>query len=174
MPNLSTGADAVTGDRLDYDVYNKLKNHWRGAAAPAGVVAGELMSRTTTDKLMHRGTSTEEEVLQATRSSDVTPVFSGLKLKAVTKAFADTPYAAAAGDYTILCNAVGGAMIVTLPAATGSGRILNIKKIDASAYAVTVDGDGAETIDGAATYVISTQYVNITIQDGAAGAWHIL
>ncbi len=173
MP-LNTGADAVNGDRLDYDVYNKGKNHWRGAAAPAGVVSGMLMSRTTTDKVFHHGAATEEEVLQATRSSDVSPKFSGLSLKAVTKAFADTPYAAAAGDYTILCNAVGGAMIVTLPAATGSGRILNIKKIDASAYPVTIDGNGAETIDGAATYVILTQYVNITIQDGAAGAWYII
>ena len=90
------------------------------------------------------------------------------------RAVADTPYTAAAGDYTILANAVGGAMTVTLPSATGSGRILNIKKIDASASTVTIDGFGAETIDGAATYVISTQWVNITIQDGAAGAWYIL
>jgi len=87
---------------------------------------------------------------------------------------ADTPYTVLASDYTILVNAVGGAVVVNLPAATGSGRILNIKKIDASAYTVTVDGNGAETIDGAATYVISAQWVNITIQDGASGAWYII
>ncbi len=173
MP-LSTGADAVSGERLDYASLNKIKDNWRGAAAPPGVVAGMLMSRTTTDKLMHQGASTEEEILQATRSSDVTPVFSGLKLNVVTKAVADSPYAVAATDYTILCNAVGGNMTINLPAATGTGRILNIKKIDASAYTVTVDANGSETIDGALTYVISGQWVNITIQDGGTGVWYIL
>ena len=174
MPNLNTGADAVLGDRVDWEIYNKFKNHLRGAGAPAGVVAGELMSRTTSDKLMHQGTAVEEEVLQATRSSDVSPKFSGLSLKTITKAVADSPYAAAATDYTILCNAVGGAMVVSLPAATGTGRILNIKKIDASAFAVTLTPNGAEKIDGAASYIITTQWLNITIQDGGAGTWYII
>jgi len=173
MP-LSTGADAISGERVDYVTLNKIKDNWRGAAAPADVVAGELMSRTGTDKLMHQGAAVEEEVLQATRSSDVSPKFSGISLKAVTKAVADSPYAAAATDYTILCNAVGGAMVVSLPAATGTGRILNVKKIDASAFTVTLTPNGAETIDGAASYIIAAQWVNITIQDGAAGAWYIL
>lgn len=173
MP-LNTGANAVSGDRLDYDVYNKGKNHWRAAGAPAGVVAGMISSRTGTDKIFHEGTAAGEEILQATRSSDVSPIFSGIHLKSITKAFADTPYAVVAADYTILVNAVGGAVVVDLPAATGSGRILNVKKIDASANTVTIDGNGAETIDGVATYVISAQWVNITIQDGAAGLWYIL
>ena len=61
MP-LNIGADAVNGDRLDYDVYNKGKNHWRAAGAPAGVVAGMLMSRTSSDKVFHQGAAVEEEV----------------------------------------------------------------------------------------------------------------
>jgi hypothetical protein len=65
-------------------------------------------------------------------------------------------------------------MEVQLPAATGTGRILNIKKIDASASTVTLTPDGAETIDGAGSYIITTQWTNITIQDGGAGTWYII
>jgi hypothetical protein len=87
---------------------------------------------------------------------------------------AHTPYTVLAVDDTLRCNAVGGAITVNLPAATGSGRILNIKKIDASAYVVTVDGSGGETIDGATTKEIGSQYDNLQIQDAAAGIWDIL
>ncbi len=63
---------------------------------------------------------------------------------------------------------------MTLPAVQGiSGRIYRIKKTDSGGNAVTVDGSGAETIDGATTNVLSSQYDVIEIQcDGSN--WHIL
>jgi len=76
--------------------------------------------------------------------------------------------------YTVLCDATAAAFTVTLPAASGAtGRIYNIKKIDSGANAVTVDADGAETIDGDLTAIIGIQYTNIKIQcDGSN--WYIL
>jgi hypothetical protein len=82
--------------------------------------------------------------------------------------------AAAASDRTILCDASAGAITLTLPAAsTMAGRVLTVKKIDASANAVTIDPNGVETIDGAATRTLSTQYASLTIHcDGSA--WWVL
>ena len=55
--------------------------------------------------------------------------------------------------------ATAGAFTVTLPAASGvTGKPFQVKKIDSSANAVTVDGDGAETIDGAASEDLLSQY----------------
>lgn len=75
---------------------------------------------------------------------------------------------------TILCDATSAGFTVTLPAATGcSGRIYNIKKIDSTGNTVTIDGDSAETIDGAATKVINTQYSGYTIQSNGT-SWYII
>ncbi len=83
-------------------------------------------------------------------------------------------YTATTSDHTILCNATGGGFTITLPAAAGATNLLLVvKKIDSSANAVTVDGNGSETIDGALTLAILNQYESYTIQcDGTA--WHIL
>ena len=50
-----------------------------------------------------------------------------------------------------------GDVTVTLPtAAANTGRVITIKKVDAGTGAVIIDGEGAETIDGAATTTIGT------------------
>lgn len=83
-------------------------------------------------------------------------------------------YIATADDRTILMDASGGARTVTLPLAATSNRVvLTIKKIDSSANAVTIDGNGAETIDGAATQVLAAQWDSFTIQCNGT-AWFIL
>jgi len=87
------------------------------------------------------------------------------------------PVATATGAYTVptgvtmvKADASGGAFTVTLPDAAGDNadRVIIIKKIDATANAVTVDGDGADTIDGATTNIISVQNASITVvSDGS-------
>jgi len=67
----------VNGDRLDYDSYNKGKNHWRGAARPCGSVSRMLMSGPPRIRSSDHGAATEEEGAQATRSSDGEPEISG-------------------------------------------------------------------------------------------------
>ena len=72
----------------------------------------------------------------------------------------------------VLCNT--GAYTVTLPAAaSNTGRIYYIKNIDTDGDDITVDGNGAETIDGSATYVLDTYLRNIKIiSDGSN--WHVI
>ncbi len=85
-------------------------------------------------------------------------------------------FAAAASPVTVTsaygvmtCNATAGAVTFNLPTAVGiEGRIYTMKKIDAVANACTLDGSGAQTIDGAATLATSTQWARFTIiSDGA-------
>ena len=64
---------------------------------------------------------------------------------------ADSPYTVGSGDYCILCDCTGGAIQVDLPTAIGNTRELQIKKIDASVNAVTIDAFGTETIEGTLT-----------------------
>ncbi len=76
-------------------------------------------------------------------------------------------------DHIVICDCTSNAITVNLPAASTSGRIYSIKKIDASGNAVTVDGNGSETIDGATTATISSQYDDIRIVSDGSN-WHII
>lgn len=93
-----------------------------------------------------------------------------------TIATADAVDAWTAGGTTeftdlILCDATSGAFTIDLPSAIKSaGRRLVFKKIDATANAITLDGDASETIDGATTNAsLASQYDTITLVcDGTA------
>lgn len=80
----------------------------------------------------------------------------------------------AAGDHTILCDCTGGAITVNLPAASSNtGRILNIKKVDSGANAVTIDANSTEKVDGALTQTLSS--VNKAVQIQCDGSnWYII
>lgn len=83
-------------------------------------------------------------------------------------------YTVTANDHTIECDATSGAITLTLPAVSGAraGTQYTLKKTDASANAVTFDGNASETIDGATTVSTTTQWASITIRRNAAGtAW---
>jgi hypothetical protein len=73
-----------------------------------------------------------------------------------------------------LCDATSGAITADLPAAAShSGRVVTVKKTDASGNAVTLDGNSSETIDGATTKVLASQYDCASIvSDGTE--WHLL
>jgi len=78
-------------------------------------------------------------------------------------------YTATAGDHTILGDATSGAITITLPSAAGiAGRVYVVKKIDNSTNAVTVAASGSETIDGATSVSLSTQWGSVRVQsDGS-------
>jgi len=76
----------------------------------------------------------------------------------------------ASSDYTVLVNAATVAINATLPAAAShTGRIFNIKKIDASANIVTVVG----TIEGVANRTLTTQWATICLQSTGT-SWVII
>lgn len=83
-----------------------------------------------------------------------------------------SPYTATASDCVLICNTAGGSITVNLPAAAShAGRIYVIKKTSAS-NTVTVDPNGAETVDGSATLSWTTNYQSYNlVSDGSN--WHI-
>lgn len=76
----------------------------------------------------------------------------------VNHATKTTTYTLTDDDDVILANSSGGAFTLTLPAAAlYSGRVFDFKKTDSSFNAVTIDGNGSETIGGAVTTTLNTQ-----------------
>jgi len=79
-------------------------------------------------------------------------------------------YTTAFNDYFIDCTS--GTFTVTLQAAASyQGRVLIIK--NSGAGTITVDGNGAETIDGAATYSLAVQYATVQIMSDGTN-WKII
>lgn len=77
-------------------------------------------------------------------------------------------------DNVIAADATSASFAVTLPTAVGiTGKIYTIKKIDSSVNTVTVATTSAQTIDGAASEVLSYQYDGITVQSNGAN-WFII
>jgi hypothetical protein len=76
-----------------------------------------------------------------------------------------TNYTANALYKTIKANAAGNAITITLITAAGNtGLYFIIRKTDASANIVTIDGAGAETIDGSATKTLTIKGDEIVIE----------
>jgi hypothetical protein len=112
-----------------------------------GISAGKLVNGTLTDT-------------QISASAAITR--SKISKKAI--AALTSTYTAATTDDYLTCSSSGGAFTVTLYAASGNaGRELVIKKTDSSFNAVTIDGNGSETIDGATTIKLSTQNEVVTL-----------
>ena len=85
----------------------------------------------------------------------------GLNITTVTSA----AYTITSTDHVIVANPTVNAT-VTLPTAIGiSGRIYSVK--NNSTFSITIAAFGAETIDGAPNFILSSQYQSITlISDG--------
>ncbi len=73
-----------------------------------------------------------------------------------------TGYTILATDHNVLfaADASGGAFTLNLPAGGGiwNGFSVTVMKVDNGANAITVDGNGADTINGSTTQSVSTQY----------------
>jgi hypothetical protein len=100
--------------------------------------------------------------------------FDSLKLVTVAITNAASPYTMLAATEYLTCDATSGAITVNLPAATGTGKVYYITKIDSSVNAVTLDGNASETINGSLTTTLNTQYESVRIVDAASGLWYIL
>ena len=129
----------------------------------SGTINAETLWGNTTDPVITVGVTNITFILLSGSGDFVT-------VTAIT--FADTPYAVLAADEYITVNATGGNTEADLPAIGGTGRRLHIVKTDATANTVTVDGNGAETINGVATQVLNVQYQTLTIWDNGT-EWSI-
>lgn len=93
-----------------------------------------------------------------------------------TASVASSPYTVAAADFLLLVD-TNAARTVNLPAISGGIRLLIVKDKTglAGANNITIDGSGAETIDGAATNVISSNYGGrILYNPGSGTEWFVL
>lgn len=113
------------------------------------------------------GTPTNGDVL---RYDSVNQYWSPTSSSSSVFAIKTDSYPIVAGDGVIICNKAT-AMTVTLPAATGTGDTYTIKNINTGL--VTVDANGAETIDGQATQDVA-QWNALKIIDYGAGTWAII
>ena len=74
----------------------------------------------------------------------------------------------------VAVDASGGARTLTLPtAASIPGKMYFVKKTDASVNTVTVIAAGADTIDGSATFVLTTPNEGVFIMSFGAGIWYL-
>ena len=94
--------------------------------------------------------------------------FTGSMRKSVTSRTGAVTLTTSNSEYQA-ADATSGAFTITLPATATAGYIYTIKKVDASANAVTVAG----TIDGVTNYVLSNQYDSVTvISTTTSGTWY--
>jgi hypothetical protein len=88
----------------------------------------------------------------------------------------NTALAAADVNKVILSTGGAGGITVTLPDPTLAaviGKPIDIKKVDAAAGGITVDNFAAETIDGATSVLIASQYQSISVVSDGTN-WHII
>lgn len=77
-----------------------------------------------------------------------------------------------AEDWLVLADATGGAFTVTLPpAASVRNRAYVVKRLNSGGNAVTLDGNGSETIDGATTLPLTAQYQVATVYSDGTEWW---
>ena len=72
-------------------------------------------------------------------------------------------YTVTIADQTLMVDASSGAVTITLISAANTPNTYTVKKIDSSANTVTVATTGGQTIDGASTSVISSQWGKVTV-----------
>lgn len=76
-------------------------------------------------------------------------------------------------DYYVRCDASSNAVTINLPTASGiDGRVYIIKAIDVT-NTITIDGNGAETIDGNTTVTFASQYDAYTLISNGTN-WDII
>ncbi len=80
-------------------------------------------------------------------------------------------YTAVAGDF-ILMTAGGTDKTVTLPvAASNTNAVIEIKLVDSGVGNCIIDGDTAETIDGATTITLTSQYESVSLHCDGTTWW---
>jgi hypothetical protein len=93
----------------------------------------------------------------------------------VVTAVKTSTYSITSADDVIPCSVSGGAFTVTLPTAVGvSGKRYTIKRTDQTlANALTIATTSAQTIDGATTRKLMTQYESVTVESDGSN-WYVV
>ena len=151
--------------RLLNDGLDALRSCFSGATAPSQTTAYMLWADTTAGQMKQRNAADSAWVTLWTISSGPTAL-------TVTTITATSATATAGGMF--LLDASSNNVTLNLDPATGlSGQVLYIKRIDGTGNTVTIDPDASETIDGATTQTLASQYDSLTlVSDGTS--FHII
>lgn len=139
------------------------------ATISAATVTGKLL--TGLDTSLVGTVSATDSILQGIgRLQHQVSALSVTNLTVVTKT---ANYTLTSSDQVVLADATSGAFTLLLPAAaSNSGKVFYIKKIDATANGITIDGNASELIDGELTQTMFDSMQAITlISDG--GNWYV-
>ena len=133
-------------------------------ASEAAFVAAKGSAAATGDTFFDTGAS----LSKIYNGSSWTSTSLGIGLNTDTHTVGDADYLILDGDgyrhILVGSSTLTAGRTITLPTASdNTDRIITIKKIDTSAFVVTIDGEGAETIDGVTTTLLSTQYDAVTL-----------
>lgn len=79
-------------------------------------------------------------------------------------------YTVLVDDWLIEVAASGGPVTITLPP-WESGLFFKIVKTDTSGHGVTIAANGTETINGASTFVLTTQWDGVTVEARCSAGW---
>jgi hypothetical protein len=142
----------------------------RGGTGIASYASGDILYASGASTLSKLPKGSDGQILKLASGLPSWAAQSAL-LTVVSKTSA---YTITSSDDLILSDSSGGAFTLTLPsAASNSGKIFYIKKIDSSANGVVVARAGSDTIDGATSYTLSTQWESITLISNGSG-WYQL
>jgi hypothetical protein len=85
-----------------------------------------------------------------------------------------TSYTIVGTDVVIFADATSGNVTITLPlAASFSGYSFFVKRIDNAANSCTIGRSGSDTIDGATSFVLDTQYFAVRLVSNGSN-WYII
>lgn len=176
------GADNTLTVRAANDITGQLPiaNGGTGAASKAAgfdalspmTTSGDIIygGASGTGTRLPKGSDTQVLTLTAGLPTWASPAAAPATLAIVSKV---ANYTATTADDLILCS--GATFTITLYATSGnSGKQIRIMKTDATlANIITIDGNASETINGALTTTLNTQYESVTLVcDGSN--WNIL
>lgn len=135
---------------------------------------GTASAWTTADPTLYAGEFGFETDTFRLKIGDGSTVWTSLPYITRSSVAKTANYTLVIKDRGVFVDASGGAVTITLPTAASAKNVQYfIKKIDSSVNAVTVDGDGSETIDDSTTQVISSQYDSIEIYSDGTEWWII-
>jgi hypothetical protein len=127
---------------------------------------GETPNLATTGGTTNRCSigSADGYVSRDTESGEKFAIFGTGNLNRVLQTSANYAVTDNDGVEVVEVDATGGNRTITLPtAADNEGRVITVKKIDAGGNNVILDGEGAETIDGAANITWAVQFESHTV-----------
>lgn len=85
-----------------------------------------------------------------------------------------TTFNASRAEDVYLCSDAGASFTGTLPAASGSMKRFVFKKTNSSTNAVTIARAGSDTIDGATSTSLNTQYECVELQSDGSASWSVI